>query len=173
VKRLVRPLTPYAEALLKAIPYAPDDVPSWQINQWDFGGGRDVSAALQQLKRRGLIVVSPRTTRSGKRWQRPNNMLSVSGERGAEMITPISPAAPRNTEEQLVRLCYRLGRHLLNPDNIPLPTWGRIGQELLAELRDMDTAKYMEAMKPNVQDQPRLAKEKRHEENQEAVACQP
>jgi hypothetical protein len=102
-----------------------------------------------------------------------NNMLSVSGERGAEMITPISPAAPRNTEEQLVRLCYRLGRHLLNPDNIPWPTWGRIGQELLAELRDMDTAKYMEAMKPNVQDQPRLAKEKRHEENQEAVACQP
>jgi hypothetical protein len=68
----IRPLTPYAEAILKGIPFAPDDVPSWQINQFDFGGGRDVSAALQQLKKRGLIVVSPRTTRSGKRWQRPN-----------------------------------------------------------------------------------------------------
>lgn len=59
--------------------------------------------------------------------------------------------AKRNedTAEPLVRLCYRLGRHLLNPDNIPLPTWARIGCAMLAELRDIDSAKYDETMKPN------------------------
>jgi hypothetical protein len=72
VKRIVWPLTPYAEKLLAAIPYAPDDVPSWQLDTADFFAGRRVTAALQQLKRRGLIVVSPRRTSCGKRWQRPN-----------------------------------------------------------------------------------------------------
>ena len=66
--------------------------------------------------------------------------------------------AKRNedTVEPLVRLCYRLRRHLLNPDNIPLPTWARIGCDMLAELRDIDPAKYTETMKPNAPDQARL-----------------
>ena len=81
MKRLVRPLTSYAEAILKAIPYAPDDVPNWQLDSRDFFAGKRVTAALQQLKRRGLIVVSPRRSCCGKRWQRQNNMLSVSRER--------------------------------------------------------------------------------------------
>ena len=70
---MVRPLTPYAEGILRCIPFAPDDVPSWQIDQADFFAGRRVTRALQQLKQRGLIVVSPRRTSCGKRWQRPNN----------------------------------------------------------------------------------------------------
>jgi hypothetical protein len=65
------------------------------------------------------------------------------------MPTPETTAAPRNTEEQLAGLCYRLARHILNPDKIPLTTWGRIGLEMLAELRDIDPAKYAETMKPN------------------------
>ena len=76
----IRPLTPYAEAILKAIPFAPDDVPSWQLDTTNFFAGRRVAAALQQLKRRGLIVVSPRRTSSGKRWQRPNNAICVKPE---------------------------------------------------------------------------------------------
>lgn len=75
VEPVVRPLTAYAQSILKAIPFAPDDIPSWQIDSYDYFAGRRVSAALQQLKRRGLIVVSERTSRSGKRWQRPNTMV--------------------------------------------------------------------------------------------------
>jgi hypothetical protein len=71
VKCRGRPLTPYAAALLKAIPYAPDNVPSWQLDTADFFAGKKVTAALQQLKRRGLVVVAPQRTSSGKRWQRP------------------------------------------------------------------------------------------------------
>jgi hypothetical protein len=55
----------------------------------------------------------------------------------------------RKTEEQLGRLCYRLARHLLNPDKIRLTTWARIGLEIMAELRDLDPAKYDEMVKPN------------------------
>ena len=71
VTPVVRPLTPYAEGILRRIPFAPDDVPSWQIDS-DPWAGRDVARTLQQLKKRGLIVVSPRRTNCGKRWQRPN-----------------------------------------------------------------------------------------------------
>jgi hypothetical protein len=72
------------------------------------------------------------------------------------MTTSETTAAPRNTEEQLAQLCYRLARHLLNPDKIRLTTWARIGLEMLAELRDIDPAKYAEMMKPNAPDQARV-----------------
>jgi hypothetical protein len=51
-------------------------------------------------------------------------------------------------DEKIRELCYRFGRHFLNPDDIPLPTWTRIGMDMLAELKDIDPAKYAEVMKP-------------------------
>jgi hypothetical protein len=99
MKPLVRPLSPYAQALLKAIPYAPDDVPSWQLDTGDFFAGKRVTAALQQLKRRGLIVVSPRRTSCGKRWQRPNEKISRSAAIGWIALVGLSMAARKGFEK--------------------------------------------------------------------------
>ena len=51
-------------------------------------------------------------------------------------------------EEQLIQLTYRLGRHLLNPDNIELTCWSVMAGNLLIELHDIDPDKYLIFMKP-------------------------
>ena len=45
-------------------------------------------------------------------------------------------------------LLYRLARHLLNPDDIPLHKWAVKGASLLSELERIDPERYKKAMKP-------------------------
>ena len=44
--------------------------------------------------------------------------------------------------ERVKQLAFMLGRHLLNPDNLPITTWGVRGCDLLAELRKIDPLRY-------------------------------
>ena len=44
-----------------------------------------------------------------------------------------------DTKEELL---YRLARHLRNTDDMPLLSWGVVGADLLADLRQLDPAKY-------------------------------
>lgn len=48
-------------------------------------------------------------------------------------------------------LLYRLARHLLNPDDLPLQKWAVNGATLLSELERADPERYREAMKPSAE----------------------
>lgn len=48
----------------------------------------------------------------------------------------------RKSYSNIERLLYKLARHLRNPDDLPLVTWGVAGIELLAEIRELDPKRY-------------------------------
>lgn len=51
-------------------------------------------------------------------------------------------AREKRRQQQLKDLVLRLSRHLLNPDEMSLPTWGARGLDLLVEVRELMPKEY-------------------------------
>lgn len=47
-------------------------------------------------------------------------------------------------ETPVTALMYKMARLLLNPDELPMPTWGALAMDYLIAARELDEAKYSE-----------------------------